>query len=162
MSDRISKYVSLKEAIRSRTASKFNIDNTPITDRHLEAMKNVATKVFDPTREHFGVPVGVSSFYRSPDLNRKVGGSKTSQHCNGEAMDLDADMFGKITNRQIYEYIRDNLEWDQMIWEYGNDDEPSWVHVSYKLNGKNKKELLRTVPYVDSAGRKRVRYKFWK
>ena len=90
-----------------------------------------------------GIPIGISSFYRSPKLNQKVKGSKTSQHIKGEAMDIDADIFGGITNKEIFDYIKDNLDFHELIWEYGDDDNPAWVHVSLKRVGKNKKQILR-------------------
>lgn len=135
----ISKNISYKEAVYSNTASKLGIDNTP-SPATLERMKLVANKVFQPIREHFGVPIKVTSFYRSPKLNKAVGGSKTSQHVLGEAMDLKGT--NGVTNKQIYDFIKSNLEFDQLIWEYGTDKEPSWVHVSYK-KGKNRKQTLR-------------------
>lgn len=135
----ISKNISYKEAVYSNTASKLGIDNTP-SPATLERMKLVANKVFQPIREHFGVPIKVTSFYRSPKLNKAVGGSKTSQHVLGEAMDLKGT--NGVTNKQIYDFIKSNLEFDQLIWEYGTDKEPSWVHVSYR-KGKNRKQTLR-------------------
>lgn len=135
----ISKNISYKEAVYSNTASKLGIDNTP-SPATLERMKLVANKVFQPIREHFGVPIKVTSFYRSPKLNKAVGGSKTSQHVLGEAMDLKGT--NGVTNKQIYDFIKSNLEFDQLIWEYGTDKEPSWVHVSYR-KGRNRKQTLR-------------------
>ena len=139
--ERISKYISYKEATTSQTAVRKKIANVP-SQRELLAMKNVGTKVFDKVRTHFGKPLYVSSFFRSAALNAAVGGSKTSQHAKGEAIDIDGDPFG-VSNKEIYEYIKDNLEFDQLIWEYGNDSEPAWVHVSLKLNGTNRKQVLR-------------------
>jgi hypothetical protein len=153
---RISKYVSLSEATKSQTAVRKGIDNSPASQEHLDAMVNLATKVFDPVREHFDVPIGVSSFYRSPNLNTAIGGSTRSQHTIGEAMDIDADMFGRLTNKEIYEFIRDNIEFDQMIWEFGTDEEPAWVHVSLKLNGTNRGEMLKA--YKENG---RTRYTYW-
>lgn len=152
----ISKYISYIEATKSQTAVRYGIDNSP-TDEHLEAMKYVATEIFDKVREHFGVPIGVSSFYRGPALNKKIGGSKTSQHCFGEAIDIDADIYGKITNKQIFDWIRSNLTWDQMIWEFGDSNEPAWVHVSKTKRYQNRNQIL--VAYKDS--RNRTKYKVW-
>jgi zinc D-Ala-D-Ala carboxypeptidase len=138
---KLSKNLSLKEVTKSITASRLGIDNTP-SEPVVQNLKHIAEDVFQPIRDHFGVPIAVSSGYRSKELNSAIGGSKSSQHMSGEALDLDADVYGKITNRQIFEFIKDNLTFDQMIWEYGDDNEPNWVHVSYKKNGENKKRIL--------------------
>ena len=82
----------------------------------------------------------MSSGYRGKQLN-KAGGSKYSQHMVGEALDLDADVFGRITNADIFNFVKDNLIWDQMIWEFGDDEEPNWVHISYKSVGRNRKQI---------------------
>ena len=137
----ISEYITYGEAIKSETAIRKKIDNTPTTEATI-AMVNVAEKIFEKVREHFGVPIAITSFYRSPRLNKAVGGSRTSQHVKGEALDMDADKYGKITNSQIFNYIKDNLEYDQLIWEYGNYDNPAWVHVSLKLCGANRKQII--------------------
>lgn len=154
---RISKYISYSEATKSQTAIRYGLDNNP-SPKHLESMQYVAKHVFDPVREHFGIPIGVSSFYRSEAVNKKIGGSKSSQHRIGEAIDIDADMFGQITNQQIFEYIKDNLEFDQMISEYPTGDEPSWVHVSLSKFRNNRKEIL--VAFKNSEGK--TKYKYWK
>jgi zinc D-Ala-D-Ala carboxypeptidase len=136
---RISKYISYDEATVSQTATRKGIKNTP-TAAELARMKNVAEKIFDKVREHFGEPIRVSSFFRGKELNAAVGGSKTSQHMTGEAIDMQA--IGKTTNAQIYNYIKDNCDFDQLIWEYGTNTEPAWVHVSLRLVGKNRKQIL--------------------
>ena len=107
------------------------------TPEHIENFKILATKVFEPIREHFGVPIRISSGYRSSELNKCVGGSAASQHSSGEAIDIDQDAT-TITNKQVFEYIRDNLAFDQLINEFNY----SWVHVSYKANGKQRGEAL--------------------
>ena len=138
---KLSKNLTLAEAIKSNTATRLGIDNNP-TQEHLENMKLVAEKIFQPIREYFSVPIGVSSMYRSEALNKAVRGSKTSQHCKGQAIDIDADIFGGITNNDIYSYVLGNLDFDQLIWEYGDDENPAWVHISYKKDG-NRKQVLR-------------------
>jgi len=138
---KISEHLTLKEVTKSNTASRHGIDNTP-TKIHLNSLTLVANQIFEPLRNHFGVPIGISSGYRSKELNAAVRGSKTSQHCKGEALDIDADMFGKITNSEIFHYVKDNLEFTQLIWEYGTDDEPNWVHVGYDPNNL-KKQILK-------------------
>jgi hypothetical protein len=85
----------------------------------------------------------VSSFYRCPALNKAVGGSATSQHVKGEAIDIQCIPGTGVTNAMIYNYILKNLEFDQLIWEFGNDKEPAWVHVSLKLVGVNRKQTIR-------------------
>ena len=145
----LSKNLSLKEAIKSNTASRLGIDNRP-EDWEIDNLRAIAENVFQPIRDHFGVPVGVSSGYRSKKLNKAIGGSKYSQHMIGEALDLDADIYGRITNADIFNYVKENLEWDQMIWEFGDDDEPNWVHISYKSRGTNRKQIKRA--YRDEKG----------
>lgn len=137
----LSKNLSLVEATKSATAIKHGIANEP-TLEHLQNLKNVAENVFQPIREHFAMPVGISSGYRSNALNDLIGGSKRSQHSKGEALDLDADIYGGITNRDIFEFIKNHLDYDQLIYEFGTDEEPAWVHVSYKSEG-NRKEVLK-------------------
>jgi hypothetical protein len=108
-------------------------------------MRLVAAKVFDPIREHFNKPIGISSFFRSSAVNYKIGGAKTSQHLLGEAIDIDADIYGHFTNSEIFNWIKENLEFDQLIWEYGTEDNPAWVHVSYSSTGKRKQVLQSTM-----------------
>lgn len=133
----VSKNISYTEATRSDTAKRLGIDNTP-NDEQLENMRRVAENVFQPLREHFGVPIYISSFFRSEALNRAIGGSSSSTHMKGEAIDLDADVYGKIGNGVIFHYIKDNLEFDQLIWEFGDGKNPDWVHVSLsKSNNRN-------------------------
>lgn len=154
---KISENISYTEATKSSTAVKYNIDNTPDNEA-LERMRYVADKVFEPLREHFGVPIMVTSFYRSPKLNKKIGGSSTSEHVYGSAMDLDADVLGLITNRQIFNYIKDNLDFNQLIWEFGTDKEPAWVHVSCKEYG-NKREILKAYKEKNWTGSYVTKYK---
>lgn len=143
--DKISDHISYNEATRSNTAERYNIDNTP-NEEQLEAMKLVAEKCFEPVRKHHGKPIFISSFFRSIELNKKIGGSGSSQHCKGEAIDIDADIFKNgISNADIFNYIKDNCEWDQMIWEFGTDENPSWVHVSYTNKRKNRKQILKAI-----------------
>ena len=139
---RLSKNLTLPEAVKSNTATRLGIPNTP-EQWEINNLRAVAENVFQPVRDHFGVPIGVSSGYRSKALNKAIGGSKYSQHMIGEALDLDADIYGKVTNAEIFNYIKNNLEWDQMIWEFGDDEEPNWVHVSYKEAGRNRKQIKR-------------------
>lgn len=141
---KLSKYVSLAEVTRSDTAKRKGIDNTP-TQEHLENLKVICEEVFDKVREHFGVPLFISSGYRSAALNKAIGGSATSDHNNGRALDLDQDGHGNgVTNADVFNYIKDNLEFDQLIWEFGTDKNPDWVHVGYR-KGANRKQMLKAV-----------------
>ena len=141
----LSKHLSLAEVTRSETAKRKGISNQP-TAEHLENFKLLAEKVFEPIRLHFGVPIHISSGYRSAALNKAVGGSKTSQHCSGEAIDIDMDGSANgITNKMIFDFIKDNLQFDQIIWEFGTDSNPDWVHVSYESSGKQRKQVLKAV-----------------
>ena len=141
----ISKHLSLAEVSRSETAKRRGINNTP-SGEHLENFKKLAENIFEPIREHFGVPIHISSGYRSKELNAAVGGSSSSQHCQGEAIDIDMDGSPNgVTNKMVFDYIKDNLNFDQMIWEFGNDTNPDWVHVSYESTGKQRKQILRAI-----------------
>ena len=147
MSDRISEHVSFKEGIKSHTATRLNIDNAP-SDLDLVNMKIIAEKVFEPLREFVGGPIAINSFYRSPKLNSAIGGSTTSQHCIGCALDLD-DNYGHKTNKEMYDYIKNNLDFDQIIWEFGDDKNPDWVHVSYISEDANRRRCLQA--YKESS-----------
>jgi len=139
----LSKNLVLAEVMRSETAKRKGISNMP-TPEHIENFKKLAENVFQPIRDHFGVPIYISSGYRSKALNKAIGGSLTSQHCQGEAIDIDMDGTS-ITNKQIFDFIKDNLVFDQMIWEFGTDKNPGWVHVSYESTGKQRKQILKAV-----------------
>jgi hypothetical protein len=139
----LSKNLVLAEVIRSETAKRKGISNMP-TPEHIENFKKLAENVFQPIREHFGVPIHISSGYRSKALNKAIRGSLSSQHCQGEAIDIDMDGTS-ITNKQIFDFIKDNLIFDQMIWEFGTDKNPDWVHVSYESTGKQRKQILKAV-----------------
>lgn len=152
---RLSKNLTLKECTKSLTASRLGLKNQPDTPQ-ITNLKLVAEHVFQPLRDHFEVPIYVSSGYRSPKLNRALGGSPTSQHCQGRALDLDADVFGGVTNAEIFHYIKDCLDFDQLIWEFGDDSNPAWVHVSYKSPTENKGRVLRAEK--DDIG---TYYKLW-
>jgi hypothetical protein len=156
---KISKHISFIEATKSKTALKYGISNNP-SEEIIKVMKLTAKKVFEPLREEMLVPIAVTSFYRSPQLNTKLGGSKTSSHVKGEAIDIDADVFGLITNKDIFDYIKDNLEFDQLIWEFGDDNEPAWIHVSYR-EGNNRNQILKAYKQKDLLGRKRTKYKYY-
>jgi hypothetical protein len=136
---KLSEHLDLSEVIRSDSAKRNGISNMP-TKEHIANFMLLAEKIFEPVREHFGVPIRISSGYRSKELNEKIGGSSTSQHCKGQAIDIDMDGTS-LTNKQVFDYIKDNLPFDQLIWEFGNEDNPDWVHVSYVPNGR--KQILK-------------------
>ena len=136
---KISKHVSYKEGVRSRTADRMGLDNTP-NNLQLKCMKDIAEGLFEPLREWVGGPIKINSFFRGEPVNTAIGGSKYSQHMKGQAMDLD-DTFGHKTNAEMYHYIKDNLDFDQLIWEFGDDKNPNWVHVSYVTHRENRKKL---------------------
>lgn len=151
---KLSKNLNLAEVTRSETAKRRKIDNAP-TDEHIENLRILAANIFQPMRDHFGKPIYISSGYRSEALNKAIKGSKTSQHCKGEAIDIDNDNANNgVTNRDIFEFIRDNLKFDQLINEFPVKGEPSWVHVSYSKT-QQRNQILKA--YKDS--RNITRYK---
>ena len=139
MANKISAHVSYKEGVRSRTADRRGLDNTP-NESQLKCMKEIAEAVFEPLREWVGGPIKINSFFRGEPVNTAIGGSKYSQHMKGQAMDID-DTFGHKTNAEMYHYIKDNLDFDQLIWEFGDDENPNWIHVSYVTHRENRKKL---------------------
>jgi len=136
----LSKNLSLAEVVRSESAKRRGINNMP-TSEHLENLKELALNVFQPIRDHFKVPIHISSGYRSRILNNAVNGAAKSQHCSGQAIDIDVDGTS-ITNKQVFDYIKENLDFDQLIFEFGTDKNPDWVHVSYSKDN-NRKQVLR-------------------
>lgn len=138
---KISEHLYLAEVIRSESAKRYGISNMPI-EEHIANFKLLAENIFEPIRSHFRCPILISSGYRSKELNNKIGGSKTSQHCLGQAVDIDMDGtdYG-ATNADIFKYIKSDLPFDQLIWEFGNDNNPDWVHVSY--SDRHRKEILK-------------------
>lgn len=153
----LSEHLTLAEATKSQTATRLGIDNSP-TIAHMEALRAVAKNVFEPIRNHFGVPIAVTSGYRSKALNEAIRGSRRSQHCHGQALDIDADVYGRITNAEVFHYIKNHLDFDQLICEFPDaTGNPSWVHVSYVSDGSNRGEVL--IAYRENG---RTRYKKWK
>ena len=135
---KISDNISYKEATRSETAQRLGISNKPKKE-HIENMELIAEKIFQPLREWVDHPIRINSFFRSEELNSRIGGALSSAHKDGLAMDLDS--LGGKTNLEMFHYIKDNLEFDQLIWEFGA--EPKWIHVSWNKK-KNKKQVLVT------------------
>lgn len=140
----LSEHFELAEFTKSSTAKRAGIDNSP-TETHKNNLKLLCEKVLEPIRTHFARPILISSGYRSAALNSITkGASSSSQHCSGEATDIDMDGT-EISNSEVFHYIKDNLEFDQLIWEFGTDKNPDWVHVSYESNGRQRKQILRAV-----------------
>lgn len=137
MKENISEHISYLEATNSPTALKLGINNNP-DEATLERMKLVAKECFEKVRAFYGKPIKVNSFYRSHELNKAVKGSKTSQHVKGEAIDLSAG--SKEQNKILFDWMRLNLDYDQLIWENGG----VWIHVSYKSKG-NRKQVLNLI-----------------
>ena len=137
----ISKHISDKESVYSRTAQRLDIDNTP-TEDHKKNMVELAENIFEPLRMYVGGPIKINSFYRSPELNKAIGGSSKSQHCNGQAIDID-DTFKRMSNAEMYQFVKEHLDFDQIIWEFGTDKNPDWVHVSYVSPQQNRNRCLK-------------------
>ena len=138
---RISKHITYAEAIHSNTAKRKRIDNTP-NPTQVDTMKLTAEKIFEPLREWVGGPIKVNSFFRSVALNEKIGGVASSQHCKGQAIDLD-DVYGYKSNAEMYLFIKENCDFDQLIWEFGTDMNPNWIHVSYVSKVENRGRCLK-------------------
>jgi hypothetical protein len=139
---KLSAHFDLAEFTRSESAKRHGVSNDP-TPEHLANIKVLCEKVLEPIRIKFG-PINISSGYRSKTLNHFIGGALSSQHCEGKAADIDMDDMTSATNVEIFNYIKDNLEFDQLIWEMGDNNKPDWVHVSYNA-GKNRKQVLRAM-----------------
>jgi len=142
---KLSEHLDLSEVTKSDMAKRKGISNEP-TPEHLENFKKLAENIFEPIRKHFNQPIFISSGYRSKELNTAIGGSLTSQHCSGEAIDIDMDgRSNTVTNKAVFDYIKSNLNFDQLIWEFGTDSNPDWVHVSYESTGRQRKQVLKAV-----------------
>ena len=139
----ISEHISDKEGVYSRTALRLGINNKP-NKKQLRNMELLADEIFEPLRTYTNGPIKINSFFRSPELNKAIGGSEKSQHCHGQAIDLD-DTYGHRTNASMFTYIKNHLDFDQIIWEFGDDRNPAWVHVSYVSEEDNRHRCLRAV-----------------
>jgi len=137
--EKISKHISWHEGTYSRTGERRDLDNTPNEDQ-LKCMKEVAENLFEPLRKWVGGPIKINSFFRGEPVNTAIGGSRKSQHMKGQAIDID-DTFGHKTNAEMYYYIKNNLDFDQMIWEFGTDKNPNWLHISWVSHRPNRKKL---------------------
>jgi hypothetical protein len=130
----LSAHVTLAEFENSPTATTHGINNK-MSESQIASAKLLCENVFEPLRIHLNTPIKISSGYRSVQLNKMIKGAIKSQHCKAEAMDIKIDAKG-------FHFIKDKLEFDQLIWEFGNDEQPQWVHVSYK-KGRNRKQVLK-------------------
>jgi hypothetical protein len=139
---KLTPHFTLAEFTRSESAKRHGVSNEP-TAEHKENLIVLCEKILEPIRLKFG-PINISSGYRSKILNHYIGGSLSSQHCEGKAADIDMDGMGSVSNKEIFEYIQVNLDFDQMIWEFGTKENPDWVHVSYN-GAKNRKQVLRAL-----------------
>jgi len=140
------KHISKKEMYYSSTAIRLGINNTP-TLEHFKKLDLLGLLIFEPIRTHFNVPIKINSMYRCPELNKAIGGSRTSQHCLCEAIDID-DTLGGLTNKEIFYFIVNNLDFDQLIWEFGTSKNPAWVHISYKVYNEEKNRKKITISYT--------------
>ena len=133
----LSKHVTLDEFERSDAAIRYGIPNK-MNEFETQRAKLLCEKAFEPIREYVGHPIKINSGFRSVAVNKRIGGASSSQHCLGEAVDLD------LTDRTLFEWILDNIEYDQAIYEGGNDVAADWFHISYR-EGRNRKQALRMI-----------------
>jgi zinc D-Ala-D-Ala carboxypeptidase len=132
----ISEHITYEEATFSAEAKKNGVDNIP-TPQNLRSMKNLAEKIFEVVRDEFGgTPRRILSFFRTGKVNDLVNGAARSQHTRGEAIDF-------VGTREMFLWIKDHLVFDQLIYEYGDDENPAWIHVSLRLDGNNRNQTLR-------------------
>jgi len=152
LTDKISKSFTLRDAVKSQVATRRGINNMP-TAQHLENIKAVATNVLDKIVANFQI----TSFYRSRTLNTAIKGSLSSQHCRGEAVDIDSS-----NNTKLWAAIKQLVEsgklvFDQLIWEFGDDNEPDWIHISYSRK-RNRGQVLKAYKGLDKLGKERTLY----
>lgn len=138
---KLSEHLELAEVIRSESAKRLGIKNMP-TEEHMKNLKALAENIFEPIRANFRQPIRISSGYRSQALNAAIGGATNSQHSTGEAIDIDMEGTS-LTNKEIFNFIKEKLNFDQLIWEFGNSNEPDWVHVSY--SNRQRKQVLKAI-----------------
>ena len=156
---KLSKNLWLSEVVKSNTATRKGIDNSP-TEEHINNLKYLAKKIFQPIREHFGCPIFVSSGYRSKALNEAIGGSQRSFHSHGCALDLDMDnKASKISNTDIFNFIKESLEYTELIWEFGDEDKPDWVHVAIAKGRENEKNAK--VAYRENGKVRYMKFDDW-
>lgn len=134
---KISEHITLSEATRT----SHNVENIP-DENQLNAMKLVAENCFEPMRKQYGKPMNVNSFFRNLTVNRLVGGSDSSQHVKGEAIDTTTG--NKADNKIVFDWARNNIVFDQLIYEFGDDVGPDWIHVSFSKT-RNRRQVLRAI-----------------
>ena len=134
---KLSTNFDLSEFTRSRTALKYDIDNQP-TPKQQQAIQHLVDTVLQPVRSQIGMVITIASGFRSKALNAKIGGAHGSQHEKGQAADLECN-----DNARLFHHIRANCQFDQLIWEFGDANQPDWVHVSVVDGSKNRREVLR-------------------
>ena len=135
---KISEHISYLEATKSNTAKELNINNKP-TEKDVKNMQLIAEKIFEPLRLWSKGPIKINSMFRSNELNKAIRGAVTSNHLTGNAIDLTT--LNDKTNLELFHYIKDNLDFHQLIWEYGAEN-PQWIHVSYLSKKENKNQVL--------------------
>jgi hypothetical protein len=144
---KLSEHFDLSEFIRSDYAKRNGINNIPNAEQ-TENLRELCIHILESLRNHFQIPILISSGFRCKDLNSAIGGAKNSQHTMGEAVDIDHDMSANVvSNKMIFDYIKANLNFDQMIWEHGTSLNPDWVHVSFISKDKNRNQILRAVKH---------------
>lgn len=144
---KLSEHFDLNEFTRSDYAKRNGINNLPNAEQ-TDNLRELCINVLEPIRKHFQIPILISSGFRSKALNTAIGGAKNSQHTTGEAVDIDHDLSANVvSNKMIFDFIKNNLTVDQMIWEFGTSTNPDWVHVSYVANGKNRNQILRAIKH---------------
>ena len=134
------KYFTYKELSKSQTAANWGLTNYPgeVEKKNLTALVD---NVLDPARELFGAPIMVNSGYRNPQINSLIGGASGSQHCKGQAVDIQTA--GDKRNKELFEILK-QFDFDQLIWEFGDDENPDWIHISYKSKEENRNQVLRS------------------
>ena len=144
---KLSEHFDLNEFTRSDFAKRNNINNLPNAEQ-TDNLRELCEKVLEPIRKHFQIPILISSGFRSKELNKAIGGASNSQHTSGEAVDIDHDLSANVVNnRMIFDFIKNNLVFDQFIYEFGTSTNPDWVHVSYASNGKQRNQILRAIKH---------------
>ena len=138
---KLSKNLTYKEAITSKTAENLGISND-MTKEHLINAVYLAIKVFQPIRDHFKKPIRVHSLYRGHEVNTAINGAKGSQHLKGEAIDIDVDMYDyDFNNYDVFKWVINNLDFDQIIYEFGDGVQNNWTHISYTRHRTNRKRI---------------------
>ena len=142
----LSEHFSKKEVIYSPTAEKYGIKNEPSKDQW-KRIQTLIDELLEPLRIEIDSPIKVNSIFRSQKLNERIKGAGTSQHLanNGAAADIECPELG---NKKLFDLIKDNYNFDQLIWEYGDNLEPDWIHISFVSKEKNRNQILKCVKDV--------------